>query len=179
MPLTFLPTLIDGVVRVEIDPIRDDRGFFARAWSEDEFAAAGLTASWVQANLSHNPRAGTLRGLHYQREPDLEAKLVRCMRGRVLDVAVDMRPGSPTFRRWVSAELTSERGEAMFVAPGCAHGYLTLEPETDVYYQASARYAPASATGVRYDDPAFGIDWGAPIVHVSEADRSWPLQVAE
>jgi dTDP-4-dehydrorhamnose 3,5-epimerase len=176
MPLAFYPTLIDGVVRIELDPIRDDRGYFARAWSEDEFAAAGLAATWVQANVSHNPRVGTLRGLHYQREPDLEAKLVRCMRGRVLDVAVDMRPASPTFRRWVSAELTAGRGESMFIAPGCAHGYLTLEPETDVYYQASARYAPASATGVRYDDPAFGIDWGAAIIMVSEADRSWPLQ---
>jgi dTDP-4-dehydrorhamnose 3,5-epimerase len=179
VPLTFVPTAIEGVVRIEIDPIRDDRGFFARAWSEDEFRAAGIGASWVQANMSRNPRAGTLRGLHYQREPDLEAKLVRCIRGRIRDVAVDMRPDSPTFRRWVAAELTAERGESMFIAPGCAHGYLTLEPDTDVYYQASARYAPASATGVRYDDPAFGIDWGAPIALVSEADRTWPLQAAE
>jgi dTDP-4-dehydrorhamnose 3,5-epimerase len=93
----------------------------------------------------------------------------------VLDVAVDMRTDSPTFRRWVSAELTAERGESLFVAPGCAHGYLTLEPDTDVLYQTSARYAPQSATGVRYDDPAFGIEWGAPILVVSEADRSWPL----
>lgn len=176
MPLTFRRTTIDGVVRIELDPIRDERGFFARVWADDEFAAAGLEATWVQANLSRSPRAGTLRGLHYQRAPDLEAKLVRCVRGRVVDVAVDMRPESATYRQWVSTLLTADGGEAVFVPPGCAHGYLTLEPDTDVFYQASARYAPASATGVRYDDPAFGIDWGAPIRLVSQADRSWPLQ---
>lgn len=176
MPLKFVATLIEGVVRIELDPIRDDRGFFARAWSEDEFAAAGLATTWVQANLSRSSRGGTLRGLHYQRDPDPEAKLVRCVRGRVLDVAVDLRPASPTFRKWVSTELTAEHGESLYVAPGCAHGYLTLEPDTDVYYQASARYARESATGVRFDDPAFAIAWGAPIEVVSEADRSWPLQ---
>lgn len=175
MSLTFIPTAIDGVVRVELDPIRDERGFFARAWADDEFERAGLGVTWVQANISHNPMGGTLRGLHYQRAPDLEAKLVRCTRGRILDVAVDMREGSATFRRWVSTELTADRGDALFIPPGCAHGYLTLEPDTHVFYQASARYAPASATGVRYDDPAFGIEWPAPINLISDADRSWPL----
>lgn len=178
MGLTFIPTAIDGVVRIELDPIRDDRGFFARAWSHDEFSEAGLGTTWVQANFGRSPRAGTLRGLHYQRDPHGEAKLVRCTRGRVLDVAVDLRPGSPTFHQWVSAELTAEGGASLFVSPGCAHGYLTLDPDTDVLYQTSARYAPDSATGVRYDDPAFGIDWGGPILVVSEADRSWPLQGA-
>jgi dTDP-4-dehydrorhamnose 3,5-epimerase len=178
MVLTFIPTAIDGVVRIQLDPIRDNRGFFARAWAHDEFAAAGLATTWVQTNLGRSPRTGTLRGLHYQRDPHGEAKLVRCTRGRVLDVAVDMRSDSPTYRRWVSAELTAEGGESLFVAEGCAHGYLTLEPDTDVFYQASARYAPESATGVRFDDPAFGIDWAAPIVVVSDADRSWPLQGA-
>ena len=178
MSLTFLPTRIEGVVRIELGPIRDDRGFFARAWCEDEFAAAGLATHWVQANIGHNPLAGTLRGMHYQREPHAETKLVRCTRGRVLDVAVDVRPGSPTFRQWVSAELTAERGEMLFIGPGLAHGYLALEPETDIFYQTSARYARESATGVRYDDPAFGIEWNAPIVLISEGDRSWPLQNA-
>lgn len=178
MTLTFVPTRIEGVVRVQLDPIRDDRGFFARAWCEDEFAAAGLATTWVQANLGHNPAMGTLRGMHYQREPHPETKLVRCTRGRILDVAVDMRADSPTFRQWVSAELTAELGEMLFIGPGCAHGYLTLEPETDLFYQTSTRYARESATGVRYDDPAFGIDWGLPVVLVSEADRSWPLQDA-
>lgn len=179
MTLTFIPTAIDTVVRVELDPIRDDRGFFARAWCEDEFAAAGLATAWVQANIGHNPVRGTLRGMHRQREPHSEAKLVRCTRGRLLDVAVDLRPDSPTFRQWVSAELTAARGEMLFIGPGLAHGYLTLEPETDIFYQTSARYARESASGVRYDDPAFGIEWGAPIILVSEGDRSWPLQDAE
>src|SRR4029079_14564038 len=117
-------------------------------------------------------RAGTLRGLHLQRDPDAEAKLVGCTRGRVQDVVVDLRPTSPTYRRWVSAELSADGGESLFVAPGCAHGYLTLEPDTDVLYQTSARYAPGSATGVRFDDPAFGIEWAAPVEVISEADRS-------
>ena len=175
MTLTFFPTAIAGVVRVELGPIRDDRGFFARAWCEDEFGAAGMATTWVQANLAHNPAAGTLRGLHYQREPNAEAKLVRCTRGRVQDVAVDLRPDSPTFRRWEAAELSAERGEMLYIGPGCAHGYLTLEAGSDIFYQTSARYAPGSATGVRFDDPAFGIDWAGPILLVSEADRGWPL----
>lgn len=178
MGLAFIPTAIDGVVRIEIDPIRDDRGFFARAWAHDEFEAAGLGATWLQANLGRSPRAGTLRGLHLQRDPDAEAKLVRCLRGRVQDVVVDLRPASPTFRRWVSTELTAESGGSLFVAPGCAHGYLTLEPDTDILYHTSARYAPGSATGVRFDDPAFGIEWAAAVQVISEADRSWPLQGA-
>lgn len=178
MALRFITTPIDGVVRIELDPIRDERGFFARAWADDEFAEAGLGANWVQANLGRSPRAGTLRGLHYQRDPNPEAKLVRCTRGRAQDVVVDMRPESPTFRHWVATELTAERGESLFVPAGCAHGYLTLEPDTDVYYQASARYAPESATGVRFDDPAFLIEWSAPILVISDTDRSWPLQGA-
>jgi dTDP-4-dehydrorhamnose 3,5-epimerase len=176
MGLSFVPTAIDGVVRIEIDPIRDERGFFARAWALDEFEAAGLGGTWVQANLGRSPRAGTLRGLHLQREPDAEAKLVRCLRGRVQDVVVDLRAGSPTYRRWVSTVLTAEGAESLFVAPGCAHGYLTLEPDSDVLYHTSARYAPGSATGVRFDDPAFGIEWATPVQVISEADRSWPLQ---
>ncbi len=175
MTLTFTPTGIAGVVRVGIDPIRDERGFFARSWCEDEFAAAGLATAWVQANIGHNPVAGTLRGMHYQREPHAETKLVRCTRGRVLDVAVDLRPESSTFRHWVSAELTVEHGEALLIGPGLAHGYLTLEPDSDIFYLTSARYDRGSAAGVRYDDPAFGITWDAPIVMVSEADRGWPL----
>jgi len=170
----FIPTAIEGVVRVELEPIRDDRGFFARAWCEDEFAAAGIATTWVQANIGHNPLRGVLRGLHLQRAPHQEAKLVRCTRGRLQDVAVDLRADSPTYRRWVSAILTADGGEMLYVPPGCATGYLTLEPDTDVFYQTSARFARESATGVRFDDPAFGIEWLAPIRLVSEADRAWP-----
>ena len=175
MTLAFTPTAIAGVVRVDLDPIRDDRGFFARAWCEDEFEAAGLGTIWVQANLAHNPLAGTLRGMHLQREPHPETKLVRCTRGRIFDVAVDVRPESPTYRQWVGAELTADRGEMLFIGPGCAHGYLTLEPDSDLFYQTSARYARDSATGVRFDDPAFGIEWPAPIALISAADQAWPL----
>jgi dTDP-4-dehydrorhamnose 3,5-epimerase len=174
----FIPTAIQGVVRVELEPIRDERGFFARAWSADEFGAAGIPATWVQANVGHNPLAGVLRGLHLQRAPHEEAKLVRCTRGRLQDVAVDLRPDSPTYRQWVSSILTAENGEMLYVPPGCATGYLKLEPDTDLFYQTSARFAPESATGVRYDDPAFGIEWSGPVQLVSAADRSWPYLAA-
>lgn len=173
--MRFERTRLDGVVRIELDPIRDERGFFARAWCKDDFAAAGLDATWVQANVAHNPTAGTLRGMHLQRSPHAEAKLVRCTRGRLYDVAVDLRPGSPTYGGSVREELTADGGEMLFIPPGCAHGYLTLEPSTDVLYLTSAKYEPAAATGVRYDDPAFDIDWGAPIALVSDQDRTWPL----
>lgn len=172
--MRFTATAIDGVVRVELEPIHDERGFFARAWSEDEFAAAGIPTTWVHANIGHNPREGTLRGLHLQRAPHEEAKLVRCTRGRLQDVAVDLRADSPTYGRWVSSILTADNGEMLYVPPGCATGYLTLEPETDLFYQTSERFVPDSATGVRYDDPAFGIEWVRPILLVSAADGAWP-----
>lgn len=174
--MKFEPTAIEGVIRIELEPIRDERGFFARAWGRDEFAAAGIETDWIQLNLGRNPQAGTLRGMHYQTDPHPEAKLVRCTRGSLQDVAVDMRPASPTFRQWVSAILTADGGEMLYLPPGCAHGYLTLEPDTDLLYQGSARYARESSTGVRFDDPAFGIAWEGPITLVSDADRSWPLQ---
>jgi dTDP-4-dehydrorhamnose 3,5-epimerase len=174
--MRFEQTAIDGVVRIELEPIRDERGYFARAWSADEFLAAGLTATWIQANIGHNPAVGTLRGMHFQRDPHAEAKLVRCSRGRIQDVAVDLRPGSATHGEWVSAELTAGGGEMLHIPPGCAHGYLTLEPDSDLFYMTSAAYDRASAGGVRFDDPAFGIRWQGPITLVSEADRTWPLQ---
>jgi dTDP-4-dehydrorhamnose 3,5-epimerase len=114
--------------------------------------------------------------MRYQHEPHAEAKLVRCTRGRVLDVAVDLRPGSPTYRRWVADELTADGGEMLFIPPGCAHGYLTLEPETDLLYQTSVAYHPESATGIRWDDPLLAIDWGRQeVTRISDQDRAWPL----
>lgn len=175
MSIRFHETEIEGVRYIEIDPIRDERGWFARAWCRDEFAAAGVAVEWVQANLGHNPGAGTLRGMHLQSDPHAEFKLVRCTRGRLQDVAVDLREGSPTFRRWVSRELSADRGDMLLVPPGCAHGYLTLERTTDILYQTSAAYAGDAATGVRHDDPTLGIVWDGPIRLVSPADRSWPL----
>lgn len=169
------PTAIEGVWIVRLDPIRDDRGFFARAWARDEFERAGLDIRWEQANHAHNPTAGTLRGIHFQRDPHAEWKLVRCTRGRLQDVAVDLRPDSATRHRWVEATLDADTGDMLLIPPGCGHGYLTLEPGTDLYYLTSAAYARESAGGVRYDDPAFGIRWARSIALVSEQDRSWPL----
>jgi dTDP-4-dehydrorhamnose 3,5-epimerase len=173
--LRFRETTIEGVVVVEMDPIRDERGFFARAWCRDEFMAAGQPIDWVQVNVAHSVSAGTLRGVHLQRAPFGEHKLVRCTRGRLQDVAVDLRPDSPTYRRWVSVELTHGNGLMLLIPPGCAHGALSLEPETDFEYHTSRSYTPAAATGVRYDDPALAIEWQAPVQVVSAADRSWPL----
>lgn len=160
---------------MELDPIRDDRGFFARIWDGAEFAAAGIQADWIQASVAHNPFRGTLRGMHFQHEPHAEYKLVRCTRGRIQDVALDLRPDSPTFRQWVGFELSADNGAMLVIPPGCAHGYLTLEPTTDIMYLTSAPYARDAASGVRHDDPAFGIVWDGPIERLSAADRSWPL----
>jgi len=173
--MQFTPLPIEDATLIEPEPIRDDRGFFARVWCAEEFARHGLDARAAQANLGVSPRRGTLRGLHYQDAPDLEAKLVRCLRGAAWDVIVDLRPGSPTFRRWHAVELTAENYRAVYVPPLCAHGYLTLAADTEVWYQASAPFAPASARGVRFDDPALAIAWPEAIGVISARDRTWPL----
>lgn len=173
--MRFTPLPIDGAMLIEPEPIRDERGHFARVWCADEFARQGLEARAVQANLGVSPRRGTLRGLHYQDAPDLEAKLVRCLRGSAYDVIVDLRPASATFRRWHGVELTADNYLGVYVPPLCAHGYLTLAPDTEVWYQASAPFASASARGVRFDDPALGIAWPIAVDVISDRDRTWPL----
>jgi dTDP-4-dehydrorhamnose 3,5-epimerase len=173
MRFTSLP--IAGATLVEAEPIKDDRGFFARVWCEEEFARQGLDARAAQANVGVSHRQGTLRGLHYQVAPDLEAKLVRCLRGAVWDVMVDLRPDSPTYRRWHGVELRGGDSRAVYVPPLCAHGYITLEDDTELWYQASVPFAPASARGVRYDDPSIGITWPRPALVISDRDRAWPL----
>lgn len=159
-----------------LDPMRfaDDRGFFARVWCKDEAAAHGLNPHIQQCNVSFNPRAGTLRGMHFQRAPHAEAKLVRCTAGAVFDVLIDLRPDSPTFKRWFGAELTADNRRMLYVPEGCAHGYLTLVDGAEVLYQVSARYAPDAAGGVRWDDPAFGIAWPHPVRHLHPRDRDYP-----
>ena len=159
-----------------IDPVRfhDDRGFFAEAWNNEEARQLGLTTRVEQCNLSFNPLKGTLRGMHYQRAPHEEAKLVRCTAGAVFDVLVDLRADSPTFKRWFGTELTAENRQMLYVPEGCAHGYLTLVDDSEVFYQISAKYAPASADGVRWNDPAFGIVWPAPALHLHPRDRDYP-----
>jgi dTDP-4-dehydrorhamnose 3,5-epimerase len=174
-PVIFRETALPGTFLVELERHEDERGFFARAWCSREFAQHGLAAELVQCNLVHNDAAGTLRGLHYQVEPSSEAKLVRCVRGALYDVAVDLRPGSPTFRRWVGVELTAENRSALYVPEGCAHGYQTLTDATEALYLTSAFYAPDDERGVRWDDPAFAIEWPEATARtISDKDRSWP-----
>ena len=160
---------------VELEPIADERGYFARAWCQAEFASHGLDARVAQANVGVSPRKGTLRGLHYQDFPDLEAKLVRCTRGAVWDVLADLRPESPTYRRWHAVSLSENDCRAVYVPPRCAHGYLTLVDDSEVWYQASVPFASSSARGVRYDDPVLAIAWPEPVMVISERDRNWPL----
>jgi dTDP-4-dehydrorhamnose 3,5-epimerase and related enzymes len=171
--MRFSPTTLAGVWRVEAQPRGDARGSFARLHCPEEFAAAGLPFEPVQTSLSRNPHLHTLRGMHYQAAPHAETKLVRVVRGRIFDVAVDLRPESPTYRRWTAAELSAEAMDALFIPEGVAHGFLTLERDTDVLYQISPAYRPGREAGVRFDDPAFGIAWPAPPAVISERDRTW------
>lgn len=154
-----METALEGVLIVELEQHVDERGSFARTWSREEMAAAGLASELAQCSVSRNPRAGTLRGLHLQQPPHQEAKLIRCTRGAIFDVAVDLRRGSPTRGRWVGVELDAESGRALYVPEGCAHGLQTLVDDTDVAYMISAPHVPEAATGVRWDDPYLGIAW--------------------
>jgi dTDP-4-dehydrorhamnose 3,5-epimerase len=172
--MRFTPTAIDGVVVVDIDPMTDDRGSFARLHCPDEFAAAGFPFAPLQTSLSRNLRALTLRGMHYEAEPHAEAKLVRVVRGRIFDVAVDLRPDSPTYLAWTGAELDAETGRALLVGRGMAHGFLTLEDDTDVLYQIDRMFSPGHGRGVRWNDPAFAIAWPAAPQVISERDAAYP-----
>ncbi|TPE48406.1 dTDP-4-dehydrorhamnose 3,5-epimerase [Amaricoccus solimangrovi] len=153
----------------------DDRGHFARVACAGEFARAGIEADYPQASVSHNTRAGTLRGMHFQRPPHAEAKVVRATRGAVFDVIIDLRPGSPTFRRWQGFELSAGNGRMLYIPKGFAHGFQTLEDETDVLYLITPAFVPGHGDGVRFDDPAFAIDWPLPVSVIAEKDRIWPL----
>ena len=173
--MKFIPTDVDGCHIVELEPITDERGYFARAWSAEEMTEAGIVAEISQINMSSSSTAGTIRGLHWRPMTYSEAKFVRCIAGGIFDVCVDVRRGSPTYLRWVGVELTPDNRRALAVPPGCAHGYQTLQPASEVLYAVSAPFAPGIETGVRWDDPSFGIDW--PIkeaVILSEKDRGWP-----
>ncbi len=173
MILTELP--LPGAFLVEMEKLTDERGYFARTFCRAEFARAGLTSPVEQCSTSFNRRRGTLRGMHFQVAPHGEAKLVRCTRGALYDVIVDLRPDSPTRTRWVGVELTADNRRALYVPEGFAHGYQTLADETETYYQVSAFYAPSAERGVRWDDPAFAIEWPDPEPAVmSEKDRNWP-----
>lgn len=172
--MDLIATNVDGVVIVDLQRHSDERGWFARAYCSREFEAAGLNPTVVQANIASNRLAGTLRGLHHQVLPASEAKLVRCIRGSVFDVAVDLRPGSPTFLSYFGLVLDSASYRGLYVPEGCAHGYLTLTDDTDVVYLVSEFYTPGAEAGIRWDDPALAIEWPAQVRVISEKDASWP-----
>ena len=172
--MLFHPSSIPGVVVVELERHADERGFFARTFSADELAAHGLDSRGVQCSLSWNERRGTLRGLHWQVAPHAEAKLVGLVRGAVHDVVVDLRPDSPSYLRHFALELTAEARNALYLPAGVAHGFLTLVDGCEVHYQMSVAHAPDAARGVRWNDPAFGISWPAPVEVISPRDASWP-----
>ena len=173
--MRFTELSLSGAFLVEVDKLEDDRGFFGRAWCSREFEAEGLTSTFVQANVGYSRARGTLRGLHFQRAPFEEAKLVRCTRGVVFDVIVDLRPQSTTLHRWEGVELDADGHAMVYVPEGCAHGYLTLSDGAEVFYQTSQFYAPEAVAGARFDDPALAIDWPIEVTTVSEQDRNWPL----
>jgi dTDP-4-dehydrorhamnose 3,5-epimerase len=170
----FTPTELVGAFIVDLQRFEDNRGFFASTWSADEFASHGLVSHIAQINLSYNRTRGTLRGMHFRHAPYAEAKLVRCVRGAIFDVIIDLRPGSPSFKRWFGIELSAENCRALYVPEGFAHGFQTLEDNVDMMYQVSQAYMPSAEAGVRYDDPAFGIKWPLQPSEISPKDRQWP-----
>lgn len=170
MVFTELP--LKGAHLIELKRIDDDRGFFARAFCCREFEEHALNPKLVQCNISFNPQAGTLRGMHYQLQPYCEVKVVRCTRGAIYDVIIDLRRESPTYSKWFGVELTAENRRMLYVPEGFAHGYLTLVPESEVFYQVSEFYAPNSERGIRWDDPAFDIRWPITPRLISQKDRA-------
>jgi dTDP-4-dehydrorhamnose 3,5-epimerase len=165
---------IRGVFEIRIEPKEDERGVFARTWCQKEFEERGLNPRLVQCSLSFNTKKGTLRGMHYQAEPYAEAKLVRCAQGSIYDAVIDLRAQSPTFRNWISVVLDAKKRNMVYIPEGCAHGFLTLEDGSEVFYQMSQFYDAGSARGVRWDDPAFRIAWPQKVTVISERDRTYP-----
>ena len=172
--MIFSSLSVDGVCVLDVEQHRDFRGFFARAWCREELAAHGLPDTVVQESVAFSGRKGTLRGLHFQASPHEEEKFVRCTRGSAFVVVVDLRPHSPTYLSWIGVELSANNHRTLCVPKGCAQGYQTLVDDTELFYQTTTAYVPESATGVRYDDPAFAIDWPLDVTVISPRDRSWP-----
>jgi dTDP-4-dehydrorhamnose 3,5-epimerase len=170
----FTETELKGAYIIEIEELKDHRGFFARSWCQNEFKDHGLTTRIAQANVSYNKKMGTLRGMHYQLSPYEETKLVRCTRGGIYDVIIDLRPASPTYTQWVGVKLTAESYKMFYVPENFAHGFITLEDDTEVTYQVSQFYTPGSERGMRWDDPALSIDWPIDVQVISDKDKSWP-----
>jgi dTDP-4-dehydrorhamnose 3,5-epimerase len=171
--MMFTATLLEGAWLIELDRREDERGFFARMWCRQELAAQGLDTEIAQESVSYNRHRGTVRGLHFQRPPHEETKIVRCTSGAIFDVIVDLRRSSPSYLCWQGIELTAKNRKALYIPKGFAHGFQTLTDDAEIVYQISAFYAPESAAGYRYDDPAFGIAWPLPTTLISDRDLSW------
>ena len=172
--MIFHETKLPGVYEIHLEPMTDERGFFARSWCQKEFENHGLNPKLVQCSISFNSRKGTLRGMHFQAPPYAEAKVVRCTRGAIYDVVVDLRPDSPTYRDWMGVVLTAANRHMVYMPEGCGHGFLTLEDESEILYQMSEFYYAESARGVRWNDPAFQIAWPEKVKVISERDRTYP-----
>jgi dTDP-4-dehydrorhamnose 3,5-epimerase len=172
--MIFRETELSGAFVVTPEPVHDERGFLARTWCAGEFAAHGLNSRIAQCSVSFNQKTGTLRGLHYQSAPRAEAKLVRCTHGAIHDVIVDLRRGSPTFTRHVAAVLSAENRQMLYVPEGFAHGFQTLSDDSEVFYQISEIHSPEHARGLRWNDPAFGIEWPLAVTTMAERDRTYP-----
>lgn len=173
--MRFSETNLSGLIKIVAETRSDDRGSFARTFCEEEFRAHGLETAFVQANIAYTKRAGVIRGLHHQAPPWAEAKLVCCVKGAIFDVAVDVRPGSPTFLHWCGVELSEGSGTAMYIPHGFAHGYQAMSDDAGVFYMSSAPYKSSAEGGIRYDDPSVRIRWPLPPRDISDKDRSWPL----
>jgi dTDP-4-dehydrorhamnose 3,5-epimerase len=173
--MIFKETPLPGAYVIEPERINDNRGFFARAWCKKELEQHGLKGEISQSNIGFSFRKGTFRGLHFQRPPHAEVKIVRCTRGSIFDVIVDLRPESPSYKHWFGVELSAENRKMIYVPEGMAQGYATLEDSTEINYHTSEFFNAESASGVRFDDPAFGIQWPVVPAVVSEQDRNWPL----
>lgn len=171
--MIFIETELQGAFIIEPEKIADERGFFARTWCQKEFARRGLTSQFVQCNISSNKKKGTLRGMHYQVYPHEEAKLVRCTQGAIYDVIIDLRLGSPTFKKWMAVELRAENHRILYIPKNLAHGFQTLEDNTEIFYQMSEFYHPESSRGIRWNDPAFRIDWPRNEGLISASDRKY------
>ena len=172
--MIFTETKLKGAFIINVEPIEDERGLFARSWCREEFEAHGLNPELAQCNISFNNKKGTLRGMHYQKPPHEEAKLVRCTLGAIFDVIIDLRADSPTCKQWLGEELTAKNRRMLYIPEGFAHGFLTLEDTTEVFYQISTQYVPNSASGIRWDDPAISIIWPEIKTHIiSDKDRNY------
>lgn len=172
--MKFHQTNLRDARLIELQPSRDARGYFARTFCVEEFAAHGLERNFQQHSVSFSAQAGTIRGMHFQLEPHSEVKVVRCLRGAIWDVIIDIRPSSPTYGCWQGFELTDDNGRQLYIPKGFAHGFQTLRENTEVSYLISEPYAPGAAAGIRYDDPAIGLNWPLPVTCISEKDRNWP-----